>query len=207
MMKIIPFIGQLARRIKRVIDSRILKRWGNTAKKKSIWDEEFSSGQWDYLENTNDDPIYLYLEKYGNGGSILDHGCGSGNTGNELDASKYGSYTGVDISESAVKRALTRSENNGRVEKNEHVCADIYQYTPGRRYDIILFRESIFYIPNSKISVVLDRYRDYLKETGGVIVRMCDRKKYASIVRLIERHYHVVDSSPAEDANIILVFR
>lgn len=206
-MKTILLKGQLTKRIKKVIESRILKRWGNTSRRKSIWDEEFSSGKWDYLENTSDDPIYSYLEKYCNGGIILDLGCGSGNTGNEMDASKYSSYTGVDISEWAVKRALARSESNGREEKNKYVCADICRYTPGRRYDIILFRESIFYIPKSRIRVVLDRYSDYLKETGVFIVRMCDRKKYASIVRLIDKHYHVVDSSQANNANIILVFR
>jgi SAM-dependent methyltransferase len=200
-------MGQLTSRIKKIIDSRILKRWGNTAKRKSIWDEEFSSGKWDYLDNTCDDPIYTFLERYCNGGVILDLGCGSGNTGNEMDASKYSGYTGVDISESAVRKAVARSQSNGRGEKNEYIFGDICEFTPGRRYDIILFRESIFYIPKSRIRSVLDRYRDYLKGTGVFIVRMCDRKKYASIVRLIDRHYHVVDSSRADAANVILVFR
>jgi 2-polyprenyl-6-hydroxyphenyl methylase/3-demethylubiquinone-9 3-methyltransferase len=159
------------------------------------------------LDHTGDDAIYAYLEKNSNNGSILDLGCGSGNTGNELDVLKYGSYTGVDISESAIQKALDRSKKNCREEKNEYVCGDISLYAPKKKYNIILFRESIFYIPRFKIKRVLTRYSDYLTENGVFIVRMCDKKKYKSIVRLIEKDYHIVDRSPVGDANIILVFK
>lgn len=206
-MKILSFVSYSTKRIQRVVNARILKRWGSTSRMKSIWDEEFSTGQWDYLENTTDDPIYHYLEQYSNNGAILDLGCGSGNTGNEMDVLKYGYYTGVDISESAIQRALSRSQNNVRLEKNEYVCSDISEYVPRKRYDIILFRESIFYIPKFKIKSVLSKYSDYLKGKGVFIVRMCDRRKYESIIRLIEKHYDVVERSPAEDVNIIIVFK
>src|SRR5207249_27036 len=119
----------------------------------------------------------------------------------------YSSYTGVDISESAIRRALARSIKNHRQAQNEYVCGDIARYVPRMGYDIILFRESIFYIPKYQIRKVLQRYSHYLKETGVFIVRMCDRNKYGSIVRLIEKHYHVFDRSPLRDANIILVFK
>lgn len=187
------------------MNSRILKRWGNTFIKKSIWNEEFACGQWDFLEHTGDDAIYHYLEKYSKMGSILDLGCGSGNTGNEMDVQKYGSYTGVDISESAIQRAITRSKNNLREEKNEYFCEDISNYVPRKRYDVILFRESIFYI--SKIKGVLDRYCNYLKVDGVFIVRMFDKEKHDTIVRLIEKYYEIVDKSPEDETYIILVFK
>ena len=179
-------MGYIVEKIKRVVNSRTLKRWGNTSIQKTIWDQEFVNGQWDYLDHTQNDSIYHFLQKYSNNGSILDLGCGSGNTGNEMDISKYDNYTGVDISESAIERALTRSRINGRQDKNEYVCDDISKYEPRKRYDIILFRESIYYLPKFKIKRVLNRYDDYLKETGVFIVRMCDQKRYRSIVRLIK---------------------
>lgn len=206
-MRVIGALRYLFGRGRRIVNARILKKWGNSSLKKAIWDAEFSSGQWDYLEHTTDDPIYHYLEKYSNSGSILDLGCGSSNTGNELDVSKYVIYTGVDISESAIQKAFTRSINNERKEKNEYFCADIAVYVPRMRYDVILFRESIFYIPKGRIKGVLDRYSDYLKDSGVIIVRMCDRNKYKSIVRLIETTYQVFDRSSLSDMNIILVFR
>ena len=206
-MDILPSNYKLKKKIKRIINSRIIKRWGSTSIKKSIWDEEFSSGQWEFIDHTPDDPIYTYLEKYSNNGRILDLGCGSGNTGNEMDTSKYRNYTGVDISENAIQRAVIRSKNNRRGEKNEYICADMFLYTPEKTYDIILFRESIMYIPKYKIRNILDMYSIYLKDTGVFIVRIDDKKKkYASIVRIIKSNYHIVDSFTTTDADIILVF-
>ena len=77
-MKSLISMSDLSKRIKRVIEARILKRWGNTSTKKTIWNGEFASGQWDYIDHTYDDVIYLFLNKYANNGSILDLGCGSG---------------------------------------------------------------------------------------------------------------------------------
>ncbi len=198
---------RLAKRVKKIINSRVLKRWGTTETKKAIWDEEFSTGQWDYLDNTTEDVVYDFLKKYSNNGDILDLGCGSGNTGSELDAATYQSYTGVDVSHHAVRRASTRSEINTRQHKNEYVCADIAHYVPAKQYDIILFRESIFYIPKSKIASVLERYCSYLRESGVFVVRMCDKKKYKAIVRLIESEFDVVERSSDWKPDIILVFK
>jgi biofilm PGA synthesis N-glycosyltransferase PgaC len=200
-------LSRIAGRLRGIVNARVLKRWGAPATKRSIWDDEFTRGQWDYLEHTADDPIYHYLDRYCDHGSILDLGCGSGNTGCEMEPSRYGQYTGVDISEQAVQRARTRSMSDQRHEKNEYVCADISRYEPRQRYDVILFRESLFYVPRPQIVALLERYRSWLTERGVFIVRMCDRKRYHGIVRRIEQNYCIVDSSPAVDANIILVFR
>src|ERR1700751_2816376 len=96
-------------KIKRAIRARIIKRWGIAASKRLIWDTEFASGQWNYLEHTEGDVIYAYLEKYSERGNILDLGCGSGNTGNELDYGSYESYTGTDVSAVAIRKAELRS--------------------------------------------------------------------------------------------------
>jgi SAM-dependent methyltransferase len=183
----------LCERIRRGLKTRLIKRWGGAAAKRLLWDQEFANGQWDYLESTPDDPIYGCLEKYARQGSILDLGCGSGNTGNELEWAKYGSYTGADVSSVAVDKAQARSRQNGRAAKNEYVCADIESYEPAKAYDVILFRESIFYIPVRKIRPTLDRYARHLKPGGVFIVRMCDREKYAAIVATIQTHYRVID--------------
>jgi len=197
----------LFKRVMTIVNSRILKKYGRPSTAKAIWDEEFARGQWEYLEDTSKDIIYGFLEKYANKGSILDLGCGSGNTGNELAVTVYSKYTGVDISEVAIQRAVARSIKNGRQGRNEYVCNDIASFSPRMRYDVILFRESIFYIPLSRIKAALNRYSRFLTENGVFIVRMCDRKKYSGIVQLIQTNYQVLDMSPSNESNVILVFR
>lgn len=172
-----------------------------------LWDEEFQIGHWDYLEHTLDDPIYPYLEKYADAGTILDLGCGSGNTGNELNPAKYESYTGADLSETAVYKAVARSKANRREQKNEYVCADIESYVPQKRYNIILFRESLFYVPMSRIKKVIDRYFKYLTDNGVIIVRMCDRQRYKPILNLITKNYRVIEEYPLNEAkDVIIIF-
>ncbi len=195
-------------KIKRAIRTRVIKRWGVAASKKRVWDTEFANGQWNYLEQTVGDPVYAYVEKYSERGDILDLGCGSGNTGNELHYVSYASYTGTDISEVAVQKAQLRSRENQREAKNEYVCCDIESFVPSTPYNVILFRESIFYIPVGNIRAILDRYGGYLKPSGVFVVRMCDREKYQSIVGLIIRHFRILETHNVESAqDIIIVFR
>ncbi len=55
----------------------ILKRFGSSKIRKAVWNYEFSSGKWNYLDpdvknSKSRDIVYYYLEKYSKGGSILD---------------------------------------------------------------------------------------------------------------------------------------
>jgi len=186
----------------------MLQKAGSARVKKNLWDKEFANGRWDYLDNTPEDCVYGFIEKYGRGGSILDLGCGSGNSGNELAANAYQEYTGVDVSEVAVEKARARSQGNGRMQKNRYFQSDIVAYAPTQSYDVILFRESIFYVPRVKIKEMLDEYAKHLKPGGVFIVRMCDRQKYHAIVQLIKDHYQIVEEYlPEKVTTIIQVFR
>ncbi|MBS3919783.1 MAG: methyltransferase domain-containing protein [Deltaproteobacteria bacterium] len=110
----------------------LLKRCGPSFLRARIWDREFDSGQWDYLDSTKDDYIYGYLKNYAADGRILDMGCGSGNTGTELAYDSYSAYDGVDISTLAVRRAEKRSEMEGRQRKNQYIVGDILTFTTMR---------------------------------------------------------------------------
>ena len=52
------------RRLRKIVDSRFFKRWGSSDRKKAIWDREFGCGDWQYLDNTRNDPIYGYLARH-----------------------------------------------------------------------------------------------------------------------------------------------
>jgi SAM-dependent methyltransferase len=102
----------------------------------------------------------------------LDIGCGSGNTATEMTEGSYRSYLGVDISEAALAKARKRSADCGRQEKNHFECGDFLTYVPSGQYDVILFRESMYHVPLSKVKTTLDRYSVYLKDGGVFVVRL-----------------------------------
>ncbi len=137
---------RIVRRTRTFIEG-FLASYGPSSVKKLLWDRDFSSGKWDFIDDTSGDCVYPYLEKYANNGNILDLGCGPGNTANELAANAYQSYVGVDISEAALAKAVKRSEQSGRSEKNSFVNSDFLSYQTKQEFDIILFRESLYHVP------------------------------------------------------------
>src|SRR6516165_10721348 len=94
-----------------------LMSYGPSGLKRILWDEEYSGNKWDFADHTESDCVYSHLEKHAANGSILDLGCGTGNTANELDAAAYKSYLGVDISEICLSKARRRSQQSGRAAK------------------------------------------------------------------------------------------
>jgi len=187
----------------------LLQAYATGTIKRYMWNSEFSGGRWDCLDLTHGDCVYEYIEKYADNGSILDLGCGSGNTGNELNETKYRQYMGVDISDVAIEKAKKRSEQSGRAEKNCFFRADIFSYVPTQQYELILLRDSIYYIPRQKIKALLDRYVKYLKEGGVFIVRMFDGSgKHRTIVDTIERGFKIVERHfPDQSKTVVIVFR
>lgn len=182
---------------------------GTTGIKRSLWNAEFASGKWDNLAHTQEDCLYPYLERYLNGGSVLDLGCGLGNTGAELAAETYSHYTGVDISDVAVEFAKKKTQEHGRIEKNEYFRADILSYQPTKRFDVILFRESIYYVSGPPLKGLLARYAQFLKQGGVFMVRLwTGTGKYSGIVDFLEANYSMVEKyAPQPSGPVILVFR
>jgi SAM-dependent methyltransferase len=184
------------------------QRWGSNNMKRRLWNQEFSSGHWESLESTPSDVVYHYVEKYCRRGSILDLGCGSGNTGCELDAHSYQNYTGVDISDVALEKAQRRSEMCERGQKNHYVQADVSTYIPDAKFDVILFRESIYYIPRRQIRATLGRYSRYLNEGGVFIVRQHNRVVADDLVKIIEGSFETVGHYSSDPSGpVVLIFR
>jgi SAM-dependent methyltransferase len=176
--------------------------YGPSAMKKRMWDKEFSGTKWDFINDTAGDCIYPYLEKYANNGDILDLGCGPGNTANELAVNAYQKYIGVDISEAALAKARKRTAENDRSGKNSFVNSDFLNYEPDQKFDVILFRESMYHIPYGQVLPILKKFAKYLKGTGVFVVRLyaADNKTGVTKTRvtakldLIKREFNMVES-------------
>lgn len=179
-----------------------LKSYGPSGVKKLLWDKEFTGSKWDFIDNTAGDCVYPNLEKYAKNGSILDLGCGPGNTANELAATAYESYVGVDISEVALEKARKRTLANGRESKNTFFRGDFVNYEPNEKFDVILFRESMYHVPMGKIKETLERYSIHLKKNGVFIIRMAtgdsnsqgkDKPRPAAMMQIMENEFDVVE--------------
>jgi SAM-dependent methyltransferase len=199
------YLAEKARNVMR----RLMQDYGTPAMKKSIWNAEFAGGRWDCLESTPGDCVYPYVEKYAAHGSILDLGCGSGSTANELDAASYQKYIGVDISDVAIGKAIKRTEENGRAEKSRFFQSDFFSYMPAEPYSVILFRDSIYYVPLGKIKAMLIRYATHLQDQGVFIVRLwAGSDKDKSIMDIIESNFQVVEKYRSDEPKqAVIVFR
>jgi SAM-dependent methyltransferase len=191
--------------------------YGPSGIKKKLWDKEFSSTKWDFIDNTAGDCVYPYLEKYARNGNILDLGCGPGNTANELAEGVYQTYIGVDISEAALAKAAKRTQENGRASKNSFVNSDFLGYHPTQEFDIILFRESLYHVPFGQILPILKKFSQNLKNTGVFIVRLYAGDHRPGVIKtrvtakldLIRREFDIVESRQFDLPALpnVLVFR
>ena len=194
-----------------------LTSYGPSSIKKKLWDRDFSSGKWDFIDDTAGDCVYPFLEKYANHGNILDLGCGPGNTANELNSAAYKTYVGVDISEAALEKAVRRTKENGRADKNSFVVSDFLGYAPSQDFDIILFRESLYHVPYGQVKPILDKYSKHLKPGGVFIVRLYAGDERPGVIKprvirkmdLIKNNFDMVEyrrfDTPALPT--VLVFR
>ena len=194
-----------------------LTSYGPSSIKKKLWDRDFSSGKWDFIDDTAGDCVYPFLEKYANHGNILDLGCGPGNTANELTSDAYKTYIGVDISAAALEKAVRRTKENGRADKNSFVVSDFLGYAPTQDFDIILFRESLYHVPYGQVKPILDKYSKHLKPDGVFIVRLYAGDERPGVIKprvirkmdLIKNNFDIVEyrrfDTPALPT--VLVFR
>jgi SAM-dependent methyltransferase len=194
-----------------------LLSYGPTNLKKRFWDKEYSEEKWSFAYNTVGDCVYPHLERHTANGSILDIGCGSGNTATEMAETSYRSYLGVDISEAALAKARRRSQECGRGEKNRFECGDFLTYVPTGQYDVILFRESMYHVPLGKVKETLDRYSAYLKDGGVFVVRLFasspgrteDKSRPTAMLKIMEAEFDVVEKGRYEAPGkpTVIVFR
>ena len=126
-----------------------------------------------------------------------------------MNPASYRRYVGVDISDVAIDKARIRSRENRREETNSYSQADIFDYVPTQKFDVILFRDSIYYIPHGKVPRLLDRYSSYLSEGGVFVVRMLNANgKYSTILDAIDSKFQIVDKHVSKDPlAIVIVFR
>jgi SAM-dependent methyltransferase len=182
------------------------QRYGPSTLKERLWDSEFASGRWTCLDSAPGDFAYEHIERHANQGRILDLGCGPGATGSELKAGAYGLYTGVDISSVAICKATERAAASGRASTNRYLQADIMTYVPDEPQDVIVFGDSIYYIPRAFILPMLKRYSQFLKSDGVFVTKIYGRR-YHKIMDLLERNCEILEKKVYAKEVFVYTFR
>lgn len=154
----------------------------------SIWDESYRSGRWDYLHGLDELAHYSviagYIRALRQGARVLDLGCGDGILHCSLEPSAYSTYTGVDLSYEAIIRAR-RGHPQGRF-----VHANLDEYVCDALYDIIVFNESLYYLPDP--AATLSRYSEALAPLGLFIISMY-LPRHSQTWRVVDRVCETVD--------------
>lgn len=168
----------------------LLKRIGPESVKQTIWNKEL---QTKFLPTGRQHTIMVSLiAKYLNGGSVLDLGCGHGSMVDELlNANvEFTSFVGVDISDMAVSGANARHTDNTRV---SFIAASIEAFEPTDTYNVIYFKDSLYYVPFTRIIPVLQRYSRHREPDGVFIVRIAQGDRFHRIIKTIHRHFAVIE--------------
>lgn len=130
---------------------------------KDFWEDEYANQYEKQLEEEKERPRYDTLARLIQAQtrhlSVLDLGCGTGIMKKYLPDNIL---TGVDISADAIRKAR-RSDP-----ESEYICAPIEAYNPTGKFDIILFNEILYYLPDAYGSVCF--FSKYLHDDGTIIL-------------------------------------
>ncbi len=160
---------------------------GDIPQDPSRWNEQYGRGRWDFLEGIEEMAHYAVIVGYATllkpHSFVLDVGCGAGVLHERFKAVGYEGYTGVDISEVAVRSLQESAPSNA-----SFFTADAATFTPPVTYDVIVFNESITYF--SDPVAVFARYQGFLSP-GGVVIVSChiQSARAQAILRALKRDH------------------
>jgi SAM-dependent methyltransferase len=189
----------------------VVKRWAPSRMRQAAWNAEFRRGRHLHRDWSGERSSFCDLvERYARRGDILDLGCADGHVGLGLRPDGYSRYTGVDISDVAVRAAydLLRSAAPDREGKNRFVACDVGTYAPDASLDAIVFKDSLYYFPRPQLEGVLRHYQAFLKPGGVFVVQMDDIGRHGWIRDLIRERFEVVEDHESRERDFMaLVFR
>ena len=178
-----------------------ITRFGPARLRGLAFDEKYRSGDWVFKMDSDELPpvIRTHLR----GGNLLILGCGGASILESLKPAMFSSILGLDLSAEAVRLASRFARENVSFQ-----VGDMVTFQCPKDYDVILFSESLYYVPSSQQEELLRRLAGHLKPGGVLIVTLVQAKRYHSIIELIRRRFQMVeDRKFANSERHLLVFR
>ena len=168
-----------------------LRPYRKTEVSRKRWEQDYSEGKWQYLDNVRQLGHYSliigYYMYYRPHSSVLDVGCGHGVLQRRLRALGYARYVGVDTSQHAIDQAKTE-----RDDQTAFCCADAESYVPQETFDVIIFNEVVYYF-SAPIDAVA-RLAQSLNPGGIVIISMVQKEGSRVIWRSLDRVVRAADA-------------
>jgi len=138
-------------------------------RRKRRWNKQYKSGRWDSLKSDLEATRYYqildYLKEFApQNPAILDIGCGDGVLNQRISDYEFDYFLGVDFSSVSIEKAKAKN-----YPKAEFVAEDAITFTPKRNFDVIVFNEAFYYIPETERTRVLNLMLDHLTPNGIII--------------------------------------
>lgn len=173
------------------------------------WEAEYRSGRWAYLSSGEERPAQIavlgYVLHHHASPSVLDVGCGDGVLFSMLRHFPLAEYHGVDVSEEAIAairaRMAPRSVITGAT-RLMFTRADFETFVPSRRYDVIVFNNSLMYADDPLW--VLERFANHLSPGGIIVVSLCYNRWQFPIWRRIADRFRTVHASKVANEEDLL---
>lgn len=165
------------------------------------FDEKYRRGDWNFKGESSDE-LPSVIRKHLRGGDLLVLGCGGASILDSFEPAAFTSVLGVDLSTEAVRLASRFARNNIVFQ-----VGDMVTFQCPKDYDVILFSESLYYVPSSRQEELLKRLAGHLKPGGVFIVTLAQAKRYHAIIELIRRSFNVLEDRKFENSERqLLVF-
>lgn len=182
-------LDKIKNKFRRQLYNSILSKFGfGNRVSKSIWNNQFRKGFWDYLYTIEEEGHYAHItslvKKNLPKGRILDIGCGQGVLYNYLEKEILNlDYMGIDIADEAIKIASNSYPNSNFKQ------LDYEHETLVNRFDLIIFNETLYYF-NQPLKTIKKCIDQNLNANGLIIISMCDFIGHDVIWNRLQKKYH-----------------
>jgi 2-polyprenyl-3-methyl-5-hydroxy-6-metoxy-1,4-benzoquinol methylase len=191
-------------RIKRLLATRgihfFVIKYGPQKWRSIAFDEKYRLGHWCFKSGGAAE-LASVIQQYLRHGDLLIMGCGGAGVLESLEPRALNSVLGIDISQEAIRLASRFVSDNVSFQ-----LADMVTYECLQPYDVILFSESLYYVPLADQKSLLTRLAVHLKTGGTFIATFAQAKRYWKMIEGIRKNFSVIEDHtfPGSDRHLIV---
>jgi SAM-dependent methyltransferase len=170
------------------------------------WDDQYRRGRWARIAHDRDPLTVSLVEKYANGGSIVELGCGAGTLAVVVSPAVYTSYLGIDLSEVAVERARGRAAELMRG-KCSFMVGDMSTWPGAHGVSLIVVEEALMYLNSQQQDLLLRTCIKSLTPGGHLLVTAHSSDKHHDTLDRCRAKCNVVEEFQQCRAHLVLAPR